>query len=165
MVVRSLTAAIPGWLLVICGVCLRAASRTGAAMKALLVPRSAARLRELDNRGTARRPPRLASHGDESPFQISWPIAAGTARARRAGPQGQSPARGAPDPAPRSGAALIQQGPIRQSGRPVVCPDPSSKRAAKLEHHYAQVPATTRGYGHGALPAARVDRFVDRRAR
>ena len=31
--------------------------------------------------------------------------AAGTARARRAGPpQGQSPARGAPDPAPRSGA-------------------------------------------------------------
>ena len=39
---------------------------------------------------------------------------AGTARACRAGVPTQSPARGAPDPAPHSGAALIKYGQIRQ---------------------------------------------------
>jgi hypothetical protein len=106
-VVRSLMAAMPGWLLVIFGVCLaipltrlivwfsrlpcascnpqesvvrrargRAARRVGAATKALLALWSAARLREMDNRGPTRRLPRLDSHGDESPIQISWSIAA-----------------------------------------------------------------------------------------
>jgi hypothetical protein len=105
-VVRSLMAAMPGWLIVIFGVCLaiplarlvvlvltaalclmqtaesvvrrargRAASPTGAATKALPALWSAARLGEMGNRGPTRRLPRLDSHGDESPFQVSWSIA------------------------------------------------------------------------------------------
>ena len=107
-VVRSLMAVMPGWLLVIFGVCLaiplvrlvvlvltaalclmqparvrRAASAwKGGKSAPALRPKpcwpfwSAARLREMDNRGPTRRLPRLGSHGDESPIQISWSIAA-----------------------------------------------------------------------------------------
>jgi hypothetical protein len=65
---------------------------------------AAAATRTLRCRG--RRPYLSISVQDERALFDQRRQSAGTARARRAGlAQGKSPARGAPDPAPRSGAA------------------------------------------------------------
>src|SRR5215831_12218751 len=100
-------------------------------------------VRELDNRKRGGRGRRCTACRDEWAWKIGGTDRLRTARARRAGLPRQSPARGAPDAVPRSGAALMflpltcdSYGRVLEDGTPA---DPDSydyQRAARDAIHF-----------------------------
>src|SRR6516162_5547940 len=83
---------------------------------------------------------------------------AGVARRLPGGLARQSPGADT-GPAEPPTPLLFQCGPIRQCNDLFDCPVGPCRQVAAL---LRRVLVTTLGYGHGPLPAVRVDRFVDR---